>query len=99
MKSVQLVNYPLVGELSIGDVPVFDDGRFRVYFLVSKYEDIRVKIGHLTAGPFKHVAVDGTQIYIYDDKAQRIVGGSLGQYEAFELVKGEGQWTPQATTL
>ncbi len=99
MKSIHLVSYPSVGDLTIGDEPVFDDGEYRVYYLISRYEDIRVKIGQLSAGPFKHVAVDASEIYIYDDKAQRIVGGSLGRYQAYEGVRVDGRLVLQPVVL
>lgn len=85
MKYIEIINWHLTGSLTVGDDPIQHTGALRVYELISNYEYIDKRVNGIYKGRYKHVAVNGDELFIYDFLSNKTVG-SLGPYRAYSIV-------------
>lgn len=85
MKDIEIINWPLAGALTVGDEPIQSNGALRVYELISKYEYIDKRVNGIFKGRYKHVAVNDSELFIYDLASNSTVG-TLGPYRAYSMI-------------
>lgn len=85
MKNIEIVNWPLAGALTVGDDPIQRNGSLRIYELISNYEYIDKRVNGIFKGRYKHVAVNDSELFIYDLSSNSTVG-SLGPYRAYSMI-------------
>ncbi|MBB3825081.1 MULTISPECIES: hypothetical protein [Xanthomonas] len=89
MKYVEMSNWPHAGTLTVGDDPVEVVNGLRVYELISAYEHIDKRANGVFVGRYKHVAVNGRELFIFD-MASRRPAGSFGPYRAYSTTSDAG---------
>lgn len=85
MKKIEIVDWPLAGALTVGDDPIQRKESLRIYELISSYEYIVKRVNGIFNGRYKHVAVNDSELFIYDLSSNSIVG-SLGPYRAYSMI-------------
>jgi hypothetical protein len=85
MKNIEIINWPLAGILTVDDEPIQSNGALRVYELISNYEYIDKRVNGIFKGRYKHVAVNDSELFIYDLSSNGTVG-FLGPYRAYSMI-------------
>ena len=66
--------------LTVSDEPIATINDLAVYELISPYQSIAGKVPNRVRGPYKHIAVRGTEVFMFDWDRQECVT-PLGQFK------------------
>lgn len=89
MQYLELLRWPHTGGLTINDAPLLTVGDLRIYELISHFEHIDVRVSGKFIARYKHLALQGNCVFIYDFAAKECKG-SLGEFHLYK-VGAEGE--------
>lgn len=91
MQYLELLRWPYAGGLTINDEPLLTVSDLRIYELISHFEHIDVRANGKFIARYKHLALQGNCVFVYDFAAKECKG-SLGEFQLYKIsARGELQ--------
>ncbi|VVE52745.1 hypothetical protein [Pandoraea terrigena] len=85
MQKLELLDWPQLGigaYLAVADTPLFTTGHLAVYELAFEDDAINVKRRGMDLGRFRHVAIKGARLYVFDVERRCLKASSYTQFPA-----------------